>query len=224
LLPAPTAPSEGSAGVRSTLDPAPENRCVTPLLDPGSPAQASLSTEPLPLSRSPIDLLDCAARRFAGRSTVPACLFRTEVPQSLSHSMFRGPSWTDHSSRPALPSAPKCYGPRRARGRSALPAPLPGWPGKNPKALPIPAGGDRTLGHLPLPVPVSGFSKRPGPPSRSPAHNAPLFRVAKANFSPSVLWITGISGKIGGTFRDSPEFAASAAFIRAGSLRRCEAS
>src|SRR5690349_18574609 len=56
LLPAPTAPSEGYAGVRSTLDPAPENRCVTPLLDPGSPAQASLSTEPLPLSRSPIDL------------------------------------------------------------------------------------------------------------------------------------------------------------------------
>ena len=38
--------------VFDSLDPAPENRCVTPLLDPGSPAQASLPTEQLPLSRS----------------------------------------------------------------------------------------------------------------------------------------------------------------------------
>ena len=41
LLPAPTAPSEGSAGVRSTWSPLPE-RLGVPLLDPGSPAQASL--------------------------------------------------------------------------------------------------------------------------------------------------------------------------------------
>jgi len=39
------------------LGPAPENRFMTPLLDPGSPAQASLSTDQFPLSRSPIDLL-----------------------------------------------------------------------------------------------------------------------------------------------------------------------
>ena len=56
------------------LDPAPANRCVTPLLDPGSPAQASPPTEPLPLSRSPTDLPDCAARRFAGLSIAPARL------------------------------------------------------------------------------------------------------------------------------------------------------
>ena len=39
--------------------------------------------------------------------------------------------------------------PRRARGRSTLPAPLPGWPRKEPKLFPLPAGGDRTFGHLP---------------------------------------------------------------------------
>ena len=71
MLPAPTAPSEGSAGVRSTWSPLPES-FGSPLLDPGSPAQASLLTEQLPLARSPINLLDCAARRFAGRSIFPA--------------------------------------------------------------------------------------------------------------------------------------------------------
>jgi hypothetical protein len=49
------------------------------------------------------------------------------------------------------------------------------------------------------------FLERPGSPSRSPAHNAQLFRVAKAKFSASMLWITGISGKIGGTFRNCPD-------------------
>src|SRR5262249_30194212 len=51
-----------------------------PALDPGSPAQASLSTEQLPLARSPINLPDCAARRFAGLSTFPA---RRLEPKSL---------------------------------------------------------------------------------------------------------------------------------------------
>jgi hypothetical protein len=102
LLPAPTAPSEGSAGVRSTLDPAPENRCVTPLLDPGSPAQASLPTEQLPLSRSrslPTRLRGPKVRWSFGRSG-PA--FRNQGPSSQNHPVFRGPSWVDHSSRPAL--------------------------------------------------------------------------------------------------------------------------
>ncbi len=35
-------------------------------------------------------------------------------------------------------------------------------------------------------------------------HHAPLARVAKAKNAGLTLWITGISGKIGGTFRDSP--------------------
>ena len=44
-------------------------RFGTPLLDPGSPAQASHPILQLPLARSPADLPDCAARRFAGLST-----------------------------------------------------------------------------------------------------------------------------------------------------------
>ena len=50
-----------------------KTRRPRPALDPGSPAQASLPTEQLPpQGRSPINLLDCASRRFAGLSTVPA--------------------------------------------------------------------------------------------------------------------------------------------------------
>jgi hypothetical protein len=75
LLPAPTAPSEGSAGVRNLV----KTRRPRPALDPGSPAQASLSIQQLPRERSQTDLLDCAARRFAGLSLRPACpKFRSE--------------------------------------------------------------------------------------------------------------------------------------------------
>ena len=67
------------------LVPLPE-RFGTPLLDPGSPAQASPPIEPLPLSRSRINLPDCAARRFAGLSTVPARLLE---PESLEAKTVR---------------------------------------------------------------------------------------------------------------------------------------
>ena len=127
LLPAPTAPSEGYAGVRLTLDPAPENRCVTPLLDPGSPAQASLPTKQLPLAKNRSCLLDCAARRFAGRSTDPARLLE---PRSLEAKTTRcsaallGPTTLRV---PLCFSAPECFKPRRARGRSTRPAPHTSW-------------------------------------------------------------------------------------------------
>jgi len=39
-----------------------------PALDPGSPAQASLSIWHSSLSRSPVDLPDYVARKLAGRS------------------------------------------------------------------------------------------------------------------------------------------------------------
>lgn len=51
------------------------------------------SHEQLPLSRSPIDLLDCAARRFAGLSLFQARHSGTEVPRSQNRPVFRGPSW-----------------------------------------------------------------------------------------------------------------------------------
>src|SRR4051812_27782947 len=50
LLPAPTAPSEGSAGVRNLEGH--DLSAYLPALDPGSPAQASLPTKPFPLARS----------------------------------------------------------------------------------------------------------------------------------------------------------------------------
>jgi hypothetical protein len=111
----------------------PEGPAV-PALDPGSPAQASPPTEPLPLARSQINLLDCAARRFAGLSTVPA---RRLGPKSLEAKTVQCSAAllgsTTLASRFAPPhrSASK---PRRAGGRSTLPAPLPGWPRKEPES------------------------------------------------------------------------------------------
>jgi len=71
--------------------------------------------------------------------------------------------------------------PRPATERPSLPAPLPGWPRKAPRGtFQLPAGGDRILGHLPHRHSVSGFPMRPGPPSRSPMHNALLARVGEA--------------------------------------------
>ena len=57
-------------------------------------------------------LIDCASRRLACLSTIGAW-------QSQSHPMFRGPSWVDHSWRPALlfPLPKKRSKPRRARGK-----------------------------------------------------------------------------------------------------------
>jgi hypothetical protein len=159
LLPAPTAPSEGYAGVRSTLDPAPVNRLVTPLLDPGSPAQSSLSTERLPLSRSPTDLLDCAARRFADLSTFPARHSGTEVPRSQNHPVFRGPSWADPSRVPLRsPTVRRPSGTASRLRKTALPAPLPGWPRQEPESsshcLPAEIGPLVTCRtHLPFPAP-----------------------------------------------------------------------
>ena len=166
MLPAPTAPSEGYAGVRLTLDPAPENRCVTPLLDPGSPAQASLPTKQLPLAKNRSCLLDCAARRFAGRSTDPARLLE---PRSLEAKTTRcsaallGPTTLRV---PLCFSAPECFKPRRARGRSTRPAPHTSWLKSEPEGpyhcLPAEIGPLVTCRFLsPLPVPERGRDRRP---------------------------------------------------------------
>jgi hypothetical protein len=132
LLPAPTAPSEGSAGVRNLAD---RNLSAhRPALDPGSPAQASHSIEPLPRWRSPINLLDCVTRRLACLSIVLACHW-TEV-LSQSRPMFRGPSWVDRS------CVPLCSSHVSAPSRVALEEDrlfrrlFPAGPKKNPKALP----------------------------------------------------------------------------------------
>jgi hypothetical protein len=115
LLPAPTAPSEGYAGIRLTLDPAPENRFVTPLLVPGSPAQASHPTELLPLARS-------RSTYSTARPEGPL-VFRPVRPVFGN----RGPSKPKPSSvprpflgRPLSRSASLTEGPRTIRNRVAL--------------------------------------------------------------------------------------------------------
>jgi len=109
--------------------------------------------------------------------------------------MFRGPSWVDHSWRPALLFRPKTSEPRRARGRSTLPAPLPDWPRKTPKSFSLPVGGDRSFRHPPLSfLPLPAFRWRRGLPSRSPFDNAPRVRVGEVKNSVTSLWITGILG------------------------------
>ena len=77
----------------------------------------------------------------------------------------------NHSSRPALliPHPKNFREPRRARGRSTLPAPLPGWPRYEPESsshcLPAEIGPLVTCRTL---LAVAGLPGRPGPPSRSP--------------------------------------------------------
>src|SRR5204863_4624460 len=117
-----------------------------PALDPGSPAPASLPTRQLPRERSPTDLPDCAARRFAGLSIRPACLeLRSEnrCPRRKPSDVPR-PFLGRSLSRPALltePQNPPKETPKSGN-RVALEEDqlfrrlLPTDPEKNPKALP----------------------------------------------------------------------------------------
>ena len=190
----------------------PVKRLATPLLDPGSPAQASLPIVLLPLARSPADLLDCAARRFAGLSSVPACS-GTEAP-AQNRPMLCGPSWVDHSCVPLCP--PNLKPPEgdlnihrtasRLRKINSSGASYQLTPKRTRRNSLLPAGGDRPFGHLPHLLAVASFPMRPGPPSRSQVHNARPGRVAKAKNGCSSLWITGISGTTRGTFFDSPKW------------------
>ena len=113
--------------VFASLGPAPENRLVTPLLDPGSPAQASLSIRPLPLARSRTCLLDYVARRLAGLSPVrPAIGPKSSVKTVRCSAALLGSATL--ASRFA-PSAPKCLRSRVALEKDQLfRRHLPGWP------------------------------------------------------------------------------------------------
>jgi hypothetical protein len=205
LLPAPTAPSEGYAGVRNlvkTLRP-------RPALDPGSPAQASFPIEQLPLARSPTGLPDCAARGFAGPSTCPACLeldpktdFAAKTVRcstALLGSTTLASRFAHHDPQGTARTA------SRLRKIDSSGASYQLTPKRTRRCFLLPAGGDRTFGRLPRFPAVAGWSARPGPPSRSQLQHARLRRVAKAKNGVRSLWITGISGTTRGTFSDSPE-------------------
>ena len=125
----------------------------------------------------------------------------TEIPRSQNRPMFRGPSWDDLS-RVSLcsPKSTRNFGNRVARQEDHLFRRLfPAGPVKARRLLPLPAGGDRTLGRPPRRLAVAGLPTRPGPQSRSPTDHAPLNRVAKAKNVRLTLWITWISGTIAGT-------------------------
>jgi hypothetical protein len=218
LLPAPTAPSEGSAGVRSTWSPLPES-FGSPLLDPGSPAQASHSTAPLPPKRSP-DFYSTAPPEGSLVFRGPACPLKPDLAN---------PDLATHILKPLLPAkAVRCSAallgvttlasrfalphrnasePRRARNNFLFRRPLPGWPRNEPESpSQLPAGGDRFFCPFLTLLAVAGLPERLGRPPRSLEDHALVGRVAKAKFSVIRLWITGILGTTVGTF---PERASS---------------
>lgn len=122
-------------------------------------------------------------------SSAPAeasLLFRATWPdRSQSQPMFRGPSWDDPLSRPALlPDDPKIAFRRVAQSKDHLFRRLvPAGPEKLPKEPLTARRGDRTFGHLPHRPVVADPLARPGPPSRSQLDLAPRFRVATSEKS-----------------------------------------
>jgi hypothetical protein len=62
----------------------------------------------------------------------------------------------------ALFFRPKTSEPRRARGRSTLPAPLPDWPRATPKSLSLPVGGDRSFHPLRFLLSLAGLPVEAG--------------------------------------------------------------
>ena len=102
-----------------------------------------------------------------------------------THPIFRGPSWETLYRVPLRsPEFRRKPGAASRDRKISLPAPLPGWPRQEPKFSPLPAGGDRTFGHLPHPsASLPTLQGRPGPPSRSPDYHAHLNRVAEAKYS-----------------------------------------
>jgi hypothetical protein len=183
LLPAPNAPSEGSAGIRYLV----KTRRPQPALDPGSPAQASLPIEQLPLARSPTSLPNCNPEDRLSFS--PSGL--TEVKTVQLSAALLGP--TPLASRFA-------FHPERLRAasrlrRSTLPAPHTNWPRFNSRRnLNIACRRRSDLWSPAATACRCRLLERPGPPSRSLGHHAHLFRVAKAKNRARGLWITGISG------------------------------
>ena len=140
MLPAPTAPSEGSAGVRNLVD-----RTLR-LTNPLSILAHQLRRR-FPSHRSLLRgarlLLDCASRRFACLSTSGLSLENlnrgTEVPKpkssGQSRSMFCGPSWGNHSCVPLCsPKFRRTPGTASRERQFPLPAPLPSWPRLEPES------------------------------------------------------------------------------------------
>ena len=199
LLPAPTAPSEGYAGVRNLVkNPKAPTRSRSWLTSSGVASYRTTPSEEEPdrstRLRGPkvrwsFDRSGLASRNRSLSKPKPSDALRPFLGRPLS--------------RPAslLDDPETASKPRRAGGRSTLPAPLPGWPRTKPESsihcLPAEIGPLVTCRSL---LVLADLPRRPGPPSRSHEHHARLSRVAKAKNGVRSLWITGISGTTVGTF------------------------
>jgi hypothetical protein len=147
----------------------PRKRFVTPRLDPGSPAQASLPIEPLPLARSPTGLL--GSRPGGSLSFDPSGLaWKPRFPSKTvrcSAALLGMPSTVSrfaHCPRP-LRRGWKSGAASHDR-KTSLPAPLPGWPrirSEEPQhCLPAEIGPLVTCRPvLPLPAFWRGRDRRP---------------------------------------------------------------
>ena len=154
MLPAPTAPSEGSAGVRNLVkNPKAPTRSRSWLTSSGV---ASHRTTPSCEEPDRSTRLRRPKVRWSFDLSGPAS--GTEAPRSQNRPVFCGPSWVDHSCVPLC--SPMVRRPSGAASRlrkidsSGASSRLA--PKRTRKLSPLPAGGDRTFGHLPHPPAVSG--------------------------------------------------------------------
>ena len=186
LLPGPTAPSEGSAGIRNLVfDP----KISRPVFDPGSPAQASLS---IAAARESLALPDFASRRML--RLVPLMLRPKTMQLRCSAALLGATALVS-----ALLAAPKCLKPRFTRGDHLFRRLFPAGPRSSPKGLSIACRRRSVLWPPAALSAVAGHLVRLGPPSRSPDDNAPRHESFKAKKRVRSLWITGISGTRVGT-------------------------
>ena len=167
-LPAPTAPSEGSAKLQNRVpgEPNPEFRLTS------SGVASHRST---PSEEEPSDL-------YFSAPAEASLLFRAARPDPKVK--------TDRCSaallgmtlnqRPALPPTIRRPPSAASRDRKIISSGASSRLAPHPlrRASALPAGGDRIFGHLPHLLAVAGFPMRPGPPSRSQLDLALDFRVA----------------------------------------------
>ena len=169
-----------------------KTRRPRPALDPGSPAQASLPIEQLPLARSPTGL---PTRRPGGSpslSTRPAWRWKPKLPAKTVRCSAALLGSTPPASRFVL--RPKASNRVALEEDQLFRRLLPTGPTSARRASSSPAGGDRSFGHLPHLLAVAGSSGEAGtavPITESPCTCRPSCAKRKMRAS---LWITGISG------------------------------
>ena len=204
MLPAPTAPSEGSAGVRNLVD-----RSFRPIYP------LSILAHQLRRRFPSCSALLRGARLFY--STAPpegSLVFRPARPGTPEISdpktePLSGPKPPDvlrpFLGKPLLRPASLTEIPKNSRNRVAREATSSSGASSRLAPLPLPKEPWQCLPAEIGPLVTCRTAcrcrllTRPGPPSRSHEHHAHRFRVAEAKFSVTSLWITGISGTTVGT-------------------------